>query len=292
MMNNFGLFLTGYKGLLFLENLQRLPDFVVTYDNKERIDSKHHKQIIEWCVENNVKCFNKKDSIDSVVDSVDIIFVIGWQYLIKNNLNKFIVFHDSYLPERRGFSPTISALLDSVEYVGASCFSPKHTMTNEPDYGVVYFRKKKMIRYPITLKEAFQSVCDLYIEMFNEFFSGVPKEIEVDYDNSSFSVWRDEQDLRIDWSLPVSKIHQRICATGYPYDGAISLYRGELIYIESASIKSNLNIMNRDSHLGKIWKIVDNCPLVICSDGMLEITNTKNLDGERVDFKYLRSRFE
>jgi methionyl-tRNA formyltransferase len=165
-------------------------------------------------------------------------------------------------------------------------------MTNEPDYGVVYFRKKKMIRHPITLKEAFQFVCDLYIEMFNEFFIGVPEEIEVDYDNSSFSVWRDEQDLRIDWSLPVSKIHQKICATGYPYDGATSLYRGELIHIESSSIKSNLNIMNRASHLGKVWKIIDNRPLVICTDGILEVHTVKTVAGENIKFKYLRSRFE
>lgn len=291
-MKNFGLFLTGYKGLLFLMKLKKLPDFVVTYDNKERMDSEHYQKILKWCSQNEVKCIDRKGVNDSIIDSVDIIFVIGWQYLIKNNLDKLIVFHDSYLPERRGFSPTVSSLLDSSEYIGASCFLPKHSLTNEPDYGIVYLRKKKMITHPITLKKAFEFISDLYIEMFDQFLNGSPVEIPIDYDISSFSVWGDEHDLRIDWSLPISKIYQKVSALSYPYDGATSMYRNDIIHIEKISIESNLNIVNRHNHLGKTWKIINNCPLVICSDGILKINKAKTTDNEPVSFKYLRSRFK
>ena len=67
-----------------------MPEFVVTYDNKERANSEHYKEIIHWCEKNNIKIYEKKhlDNIQHEIDLVDKLFVVGWQYILKNNLDK------------------------------------------------------------------------------------------------------------------------------------------------------------------------------------------------------------
>jgi len=289
----FGLLATGYKGFLFLKKIKSKPCFVVTYDNKERRDSLHYNKIIELCQKNDIQVFKKEEfsSMGDKISLVDKIFVVGWQFLIKENLDKIVVFHDSYLPERRGFSPTLSILFDGAEHLGASCFLPKKTLTMEPDYGLVYYRRKQKISYPITLRLAFNKVADMYVGMAHDILKNntVPKMIN--YDNSSFSIWRDATDLRIDWTDTASKIQQRIFALGYPYMGASTLYDGQLIHIERARRINDVNIVNRAHHYGKIWKIENGNPYVICGKGIIKICRAKNTDGKTITFNRMRKRF-
>ncbi|MAG28220.1 hypothetical protein CMI47_22070 [Candidatus Pacearchaeota archaeon] len=285
-MNNFGLFLTGYKGLCFLQRITYVPSFVVTCDNQEGSDC--YEKIINFCTENNIKCYEHK-KFDDVLDSVEMVFVVGWQFLIKQNLDKFIVFHDSYLPERKGFCPVVSSLLDESDYVGASCFHP----TQELDSGSLLFRRKKKIKYPIKIKDAFDYVVEMYVEMFyNIINDNSTKPISIGDDKLSYTVWRDEEDFRINWEKTSSHIKQKIYSLGYPYRGSTSLYDGNLIYIQDAEIVPELNICNREDHIGKIWEVEDNNPIIICGQGMLKILKANESNGDDVVFNKIRKRFK
>lgn len=286
-MNNFGLFVTGYKGFRFLEMLPCSPTFVVTYDNREGSDS--HTKIINFCARNNILLYDNKNFDYDTLDTVEKVFVVGWQFLIKKRLEKFIVFHDSFLPEKKGFCPVVSSLLDQAEYLGASCFSP----ICERDSGELLCRIKRSISYPIKIKDAFDCVVDMFIEMFNDLLNDkLPELVCTDSCVPSYSVWRDEEDLRIDWKKSSPQIKQMVYSLGYPYVGSSSLYDGNLIYIQDVDIVPDLNISNRECHFGKIWDIEEGNPIVVCGKGMLKILSAKDSNGDVVIFKKIRKRFK
>jgi len=291
---NFAVFATGYKGVCFLEKLGLKPLFVVSYDNKETKDRHNYYKIIDWCNHNDVEFFKKRDlvKLNKKIKSVEKIFVVGWQYLIKDNLEKLVVFHDSYLPERRGFSPTLSALLEKSQYLGASCFEPEKTLTIEPDYGKIYYREKSSITYPIKLKNAFDKVVDMYVGMAHNLLEHNPESKMINYDNSSFSLWRDKEDLRINWKKSSSEIEQKVFSLGYPYAGATSIYGDKIIHIKEIERLNNINFTNQDDNYGKIWKIECGHPFVICRDGVIKVVDAVDEEGNKVVFNRLRRRFK
>jgi methionyl-tRNA formyltransferase len=285
-MANFGLMAVGYKGLALLKSLKKHPKFVVSYESKEK-DT--HQQIIDWCVSNKVDIYARAEFNQTLLDGIDKLFLVGWQFLVSGDLEKYFVLHDSYLPERRGFCPTVSALLDGEDYVGASCFCPIEG--HGPDYGIVFGREKKFISHPLKIQAAFDLVVELYVGLIDEVLRGDLKPIKIDYEGgSSFSVWRDEQDYKIDWSDSAEIIHRKICANGYPYDGATTIYEGDLIYITESIVESDVNILNRQKHFGKIWKVEEGNPTVICGSGLLKVVSACN-DAGGVAFALLRKRF-
>ena len=292
-MMKFAVFTTGYKGISFLKKVTSMPEFVVTYDNKERANSEHYKEIIHWCEKNNIKIYEKKhlDNIQHEIDLVDKLFVVGWQYILKNNLDKLVVFHDSYLPERRGFSPTVSALLDKSPYLGATSFLPSSDLSKGPDYGQILYRRKKEIQYPIKLKDAFDIVSQLYADMCIDILKNNPNTVTIDYDHSTFSMWRDQQDTRIDWDCDAKQILQKIYSLGYPYDGARTTYNNKVIFLQDASVEEDVTIMNRADHIGKIFQLREGCPYIICGTGIICITKAKDEQSKDVIFNKLRKRF-
>ena len=292
-MIKFAVLTTGYKGISFLKKLAFKPKFVVTYDNKERSDSEHYKEIIHWCREKNINLYEKKSlkNIQHEIDLVDKLFVVGWQYILKTNLDKLVVFHDSYLPERRGFSPTVSALLDESPYLGATCFLPSSDLSKGPDYGQILYRRKKEIQYPIKLKAAFDVVSQLYADMCADILKNNPDSVIIDYNNSTFSMWRDKQDTRIEWNCDSKQILQKIYSLGYPYTGATTMYNDEVIFLEDASIEEDVNITNRADHVGKIFQLRDDCPYVVCGAGIIRIIKARDKHNKEIVFDKLRRRF-
>lgn len=59
--------------------------------------------------------------------TVDLMFAVSWRYLIperiysRSRLGTF-VFHDSLLPEYRGFSPTVWAMINGEDHTGVTLF--------------------------------------------------------------------------------------------------------------------------------------------------------------------------
>ncbi len=284
----FGLLATGYKGATLLNKLNTLPEFVVSYYNNEPDEL---EKIVKWCASNKVKFFSKKNFNEDMFETVDKVFLVGWQYLVKTNLEKCLVLHDSFLPERRGFCPTVSALIDGQSYLGASCFIPTEDGDGYPDYGIVYAREKKSINHPISIREAFDVVVDLYADIINNFDLS-KKPIDVNYEDSTFSIWRDNNDLNIDWQKSSSSIVRQVLATGIPYQGSSTIYNHHRIRILDAIEIPDINVLQRQHHCGKILKLVDKNPIVICGEGLIQITSAKydTPIGQDVIFDSIRKR--
>lgn len=274
----FGLLATGYKGLKVLEKLNHTPVFVASYDNKEKYMFEKIKQL---CQVKKIPFYHRDDFKHDI--DIEKIFTVGWQFLVKENLEKYIVLHDSYLPERRGFCPTVSALCDGCEHLGASAFRPIEG--NGPDYGVVVGREKVNIVHPMKIDVAFDIVSDLYVSLIDKLLTEKENAVEVDYKQSTFSIWQDKNDFRINWSDTAENIHRKICASGYPYDGATTMYDGKLIHIKKSTVCEPLNILNQQSNCGKFWTVKNGVATVICGSGLLDVVS------DDIEFTLLRKRF-
>ena len=285
---NFAVCATGMKGFSFLKNLCKHPGIVLTYDNGE-LDQ--HAKIVEYCQSNKIKVVGKNHLIP---EGFEAVFAVGWQYFIKDNLEKLIVFHDSYVPELRGFSPTVTSLINRKKYLGVTALRPTSDFSKGPDYGKVFERKKIPIEYPMLLAKAFSIVGSEYAVIANKIIEGkLRKPSEINYSGSTYSMWRDVDDLRIDWSKSAEEISGKINALGYPYSGATTIYQDRLLSILEGEEHTVQYVINdREQHVGKVFRIVDGNPLVVCGSGIVELKLVTNDKGKKIKFSKIRRRFK
>ena len=274
-----GLFATGYKGLKTLINLLDLDiKFVCSYGSQK---------IEDFCHSNKIKYIPKLDFTNKWYDKVDKAFVISWQYLLPTH-EKLVILHDSYLPEFKGFGPTVSALIEGWPYLGTTAFVP----VKEIDSGPIYIRKKTPITYPMKLCNAFNIVAEMNADIIKEIISkDVRPFSQTPHTEESFSIWRNEEDYKIDWNWSADKISRFVDAVGYPYPGAKTNYMENEIIIHDVKVIPDKNFIDR--HAGKIWSKTNNQPEVICGTGMIKISKATYLLDPHVSvgFKKLRVKF-
>jgi methionyl-tRNA formyltransferase len=260
------LLISGYKGLKFLEKFGTQITAVISYNTLG--NDKYFEKITHWCINNHIPFFSRSDILDTIFHNADYILAIGWQYLLHDYREKTIVFHDSYVPLLKGFCPTVTALTNKFRFLGATSFRP----TDRVDDGPVFYRSKIDISYPITIKDAFDMVVEEYVKMANNIISNKLEPKEIEYaEQESFSIWRDEEDYIIDWTKSIDEIITLVNSLSYPFDGAVTKYNGYKIFVNTITEGQNLNFVGRESHLGKIWKISNGIPSIVCRDGILEI---------------------
>ena len=220
---------------------------------------------------------------------------IGWRYMLPISLNGYledpiIILHDSLLPRYRGFAPTPTAIMQGETETGITAFFA----TESVDSGDIVLQRRFYIPGDMYIGEVIRKESSLYAEMTEEIIrimewgklTGVPQDDSM----ASYSIWRDEEDYRIDWSKDSVAIYNFVRALGYPYAGAFSYYDGECVRVSRAEVIPDLNFEVRDA--GKIWNIHDNHPEVICGRGMLRILNARDWQGKEFAFDKLRVRLK
>jgi len=278
------LFLMTEKGYEFLKNsvkkYKSLFSLVVIGSDKS-IQKDYESEIIELCIKENINYIKKSDFTE--VKSIYAI-AISWRWLIKHPPEKLIVFHDSLLPKYRGFAPLVNGLINGEEEIGVTAIFG----ANEFDTGDIIAQSKSKISYPLTISEAIRINNKNYIKcselVLNNLLYGesivVSKQIEAE---ASYSVWRDEEDYKIDWSKSSEAIRRFIDAVGFPYKGASTILDGKLVRIFMAEEYNDVKIENR--HYGKVLFLNDQKPVVICGKGMLKITEALiEEDGKKISF--------
>jgi methionyl-tRNA formyltransferase len=107
---------------------------------------------------------------------------------------------------------------------------------------------------------------------------------------ATYSVWRDTEDYFIDWTWPAEKIERFIYAVGYPYEGAYTILGDQVVIINAcATIPGDLIFPLREP--GKVWRLVEGGPIVICGNGLLQILAMQTQDGAEFHLEKPRSRF-
>ena len=288
-MTMVGLLITGFKGINFLEAICNDCNisFVSSYVVKGTLDNSF-EDIKSFCLKNQFRFIERQYLSKTFFDEADIFFVVGWQFIIKEIDDRFIIFHDSLLPKFRGFSPTVAALILGEKTIGVTALEP----SVQADHGPIYSQAVIEITYPLKIKDAFLLLNDCYVQLAKDilvrFGTGLLTAVSQDESLATYSIWRDELDYFIDWSWPAVKIARFVDAVGWPYYGAKSLYQSSEIIINDVTVVDDL-IFEERQH-GKVWSINDGLPEVICGKGMLRLLSCRDRDGNKIVFKNLRAR--
>ena len=286
-----GLYLMNQKGFSALDALvdhfSEYIGFVVAAKDAAVIND-FYADIRDICVNHKISFY---DRTVVALPAVDYQLAIGWRWLISRTEN-LIVLHDSLLPKYRGFAPLVNSLINGEQEIGVTAI----WAGPEFDAGEIIFQEKARICYPIKIQEAIEIVSGLYrkicIAIFNSIRANQPlvsfPQIE---DDATYSLWRDEEDYRIDWSQSSKAIKRFIDAVAFPYQGAQSLLEGnQKVFIDEATIMEDIKLELR--HPGKVIKLIGGNPVVVCGEGLLQISKMRCKDGTEFRLQKLRVRFK
>ena len=289
-----GLYLMGLKGLYTLRALLEHTGpsyagslvFVVAAKDKN-VQNDYFEDIKSLALDHSIPFF-EQDALPVPVKA-DVVFAISWRWLIKEDLDKLIVFHDSLLPKYRGFNPLVTALIEGDREIGVTAIQANH----EFDKGNIIAAKSTSIAYPIKIEDAIEQVSLLYgklaVQLAKLINAGPLTGTVQDEALASYSLWRNEADYHINWNGPAERISRFIDALGYPYNGACTMYDGVKIIVLESSVVKDLPIVNRDA--GKILLIDNNRPVVVCGTGLIKIeAAVYDHNREPVIFNKLRVR--
>jgi methionyl-tRNA formyltransferase len=293
-MKEFSLCVMSRKGLVVLRDLIRkgytkqIDKVVIAHDNNMAND--YYKEMYDTCNEAGIEVHDRTEKI--TICSLYCI-TIAWRWLIPLKENtRLIVFHDSLLPKYRGFSPLVNMLINKEPYVGVTALNA----SEEYDKGDIISQRRVSVSYPIKINDAIDLVTPLYSEIVcdiiskiinNEALSANPQ----NEDESSYSLWRDEEDYHINWNHSSEDILQFVYSVGFPFKGAYSKIGNTVVRILDVKTIPDVKIENRQP--GKVIFMQNGMPVVVCGKGLLKITSALSEDGQTViPMRKFRVRFE
>jgi methionyl-tRNA formyltransferase len=216
---------------------------------------------------------------------------VGWKFLIEAPYQRIFVIHDSLLPKYRGWNPLVTALQNKDPEVGVTLLLADEKIDHGPivlqaTIGITYPQKISEVMKAIELK--IRDLVTYLLEQPDKANLKMQKQIEK---SATYSIWRDEEDYRIDWSKSADEILAFIDSVSFPYKGACTSLNGETLRIFSARVVPDLLVINRTP--GKVWKIENGNPIVLCGSGLLEFQeySFENQFGDSSQLKNLKSRF-
>ncbi len=295
-MKKVTLFLMGEKGLECLKSIIKtwgagIIDQVYTITDPGTVRD-YCIEIVGECNKNEILV---KGKFTSPKINTDLSIAVSWRWLIKTD-KTLVVLHDSILPRYKGWSPLVTSLINGEEEIGVTAFIANETV----DDGVVIMKQSTHIAYPIKIMEAIHQIIPLYCQLCDSIISTYKEGEEFDYatmegiqPEPSFSMWRDEDDYRIDWKDSAYEIMNFINAVGYPYKGAVSHIKDKEVRVLDSELYPDILIHNREKHVGKVILVDDGKYVVVTSDGLLKLNDVIQVVGNfELETDKLRIRFK
>ena len=215
---------------------------------------------------------------------------VAWRWLIAD-AGLLVVLHDSLLPRYRGFAPLVNCLVNGEPEIGVTaCYAAA-----EFDGGPVLAQAARPVRYPIRIAEAIELAIECYLELVAQLWPGLqagqlPAGTPQRETDATYSLWRDEQDYRIDWHRDSAYLRRFVDALGRPYRGASTLLGNKLCRVLAAEAAPDVVVENRVP--GKVLFLREGQPVVVCGTGLLRLTALRTDAGaEALPLRRLRSRF-
>jgi methionyl-tRNA formyltransferase len=167
------------------------------------------------------------------------------------------------------------------------------------DCGDIIGQSSSLVAYPITLQEAIDVVCKCYTTLVKDIVAKILNNEEIvgksqGEEEATYSLWRDKEDYRIDWSKDSDYIENFVNALGFPYNGASSLMNGRLVRVLGVEQIDDIEVENRDRNIGKVIFKQDGKPVVVCGSGLIKIDQLIENDTKESVFplRRFRTRFK
>lgn len=222
-------------GLQFMRVLRQEADLVsvVTID-----DSTDTRSRLGTFREAGAVVVGTRQEADTVIASLDAdrVLVAGWYWLIDPlalAVSTFIGVHHSMLPQYRGGSPLVWALIEGCTEIGTSFFS----LTAQADAGPIWAQTPVAVTdgyIGSALRDCNSAALTLLRQLLHDSLVPWPQD-------ESRATWRRQRtptDGLIDWTMPASTIVREIRAQSRPYPGAYSWADVDRVTIWRASPSS------------------------------------------------------
>jgi methionyl-tRNA formyltransferase len=256
-----------------------------------RVRHDYSEEIMELAGANGIPVYQRARS-SAVLPVADARFAIGWRWMLPLDFaTPLFVFHDSLLPRYRGFAPLVSALLNAESRVGVTVL----LAAERADTGPIIAQDVLTITYPARISDVMTSLCPSYHRLIRivmrQLTLGDVQTTPQDESCASFSLWRDDEDYKIDWRRDATFLERFVDATGDPYLGASAVALNQVWRILRSRCLPDLRIENRVP--GKILRLDEGRPVVVCGQGLLRLDEIV-ADGTRtpaLPWRVLRTRF-
>jgi methionyl-tRNA formyltransferase len=226
--------------------------------------------------------------------SPDLMLAVHWRYLLPRDICErprrgTYVFHDSLLPEYRGFSPTVWAVANGSDRAGVTLLAA----ADEVDTGDIVDQQSVPVGPDDTIDLVFDRVTHAYLAVLERSLSallnGTAQLTPQDHARATYCCRRTDADNRVDWSLPTRRVWDLIRASGRPYQGAWTMLDGRQLRIWEARIPS---VQRRFVSYapGRVAGQTSDGVLVLTGDGEICI-RTVGLDGQTLDARQLLKSF-
>ena len=231
------------------------------------LDDDCAERIIALCAEHGVSVSRHGDRLPI---STPYALAVSWRWLIDPGTARLIVMHDSLLPRYRGFNPLVTALIEGDDRIGVTALHA----SADYDRGDIIAQASSPAIYPLRIGAAIEQVCRHYEELATQLGhwlsrGEVPPARAQDEAAASYSLWRDEEDYLLDWSLDAARLRRTVDALGHPYHGAATWLDGKLVRVHEATEREDVVIANRAP--GKVIFMEQGRPVVVCGRGLLRI---------------------
>jgi methionyl-tRNA formyltransferase len=163
------------------------------------------------------------------------------------------------------------------------------------DCGDILGQKSTEFEYPLKIWDAIQKLQPLYFDLLVDVYErsllAQPlSAVTQDETKASYSLWLDDLDYFIDWKWPAEKIARFVDAVGFPYAGARAHLGHNEVILNQVDVIKDVYVEHRSRHIGKVIFLDEGVPVVVCSKGLLAISELTTPDGENVSINF-RSRF-
>lgn len=217
---------------------------------------------------------------------VDLMMTVNWRYLIPASVYRrprlgTFVFHDSLLPEYRGFSPTVWAIINGEDHTGVTLFE----MADSVDAGDILDQERISIGPDDTISVVMERVTEAYLMLLERnlrrLLDGTAPRFPQDHTKATFTCKRLPEDNLIDWTQPSERIYNLIRAVTAPYPGAYTYFEGKKLTVWSAQ-----RLPDFPCYIGRVpGRVVEIQPgigtVVLTGDGALLLTSVQ-LEGQDV----------
>lgn len=292
---NILIFSLGEKGFSVVKALTESTSTHLIYcviGQDDGVDEDHSARLATFCDQHGIGHSLRNDIVYDEGD-YDLFLAVGWRWIIRDvPQEKLIVFHDSLLPRYRGFAPLVNALINKERVMGVTALLG----AEEYDKGNTLLQKRLDIIYPTNIAREINRISNVYahlaVELIMKLNNGVINRAGYPQDEkeATYSLWRDEEDYRIDWTDDAINIEHFISCVSQPYRGASAVLNGAIVRIAKARARAGIKIENRSP--GKVVFVEGNLPVVVCGRGLLVLAEVRNEHGESVlPLKYFRSKF-
>ena len=223
------------------------------------------------------------------------IICVGWQFMIPKEWidyldGRVLITHDSLLPKYRGFAPLATALINGEKEAGLTVM----LAGTEMDSGDIIYQKRISINSNDTIGDLIKAIIPLFndgvVSSLEKLVAKKIKRKKQDHSKATYSIWRDEIDLRLDWNESASRVERTIRALSRPYMGARTRLGSEEVIIQKAEVVPDIPFEIRQP--GKVWKLTkEGRPVVVCGKDMLLIIEASMGGESLIPMRRLRVRF-